>query len=654
MWISDSVQVPPIDYDHRPRVCLIGSGLSPAVFIKQHRAQLDTLLAMISSSVPIAVNTNLNRSKLTELVMNHYEKQFEIERLVEESTTSADYERLLKTFGSSIINAALQLTGSSLGNLYLSEADSTTLSLVSEVNNANRAVSLSLRGKQTVVTKVHRTAKPLIINDLNEFRRNHPNIDYRWVGARTKAQPYAELAVPIVLPNPGTPEPVVLGVLNVEKIIPKDAGYYSDNDLATLRLLALRFCLWRARLISAIVNKASSHLTPTDHDGFGAGIPIPAIQESIPRDYYSVQQHLQEVLRQAYYLTRSKTATIRLLSTDTSHLVRFCALPVDAKSDPHRRIAMSRQGSVNAHVARTGKACYIRNVQKSDSFDSYHPLDSTLKSHKNISSEYCLPIVVRNRLIGTMNLESEYENAYSGEKHFLNAVLEQVRLALEFAQTAAERSILSTTAQLTLNTHEVMKCAVELGKNLPGLPAEIQSSLRAIEKRLKACTRLPNRPSNATEAQKDRTAQTYWELLKDIIEARNIGAIVDIDPRLPDQTETLTGQTLDIVRVAVGEVLANSLIRISRLPEEKIRIGFRQTVRGGRKISIIKISHLLKYRISKSIIDQVYRVPIAKPDRDHIGAFLAGSIIRAIGGDITFKVMGGGLKVLTSIEIPAQ
>src|ERR1035441_8653861 len=91
LWINESNSsdlLLPTGYP--TRLCIVGSRLNSSLLTTQYTALLDELLLRVCSSVPIAVQRNLSRTKLAELVMNHYESRFQIERLVSEVSSSSE------------------------------------------------------------------------------------------------------------------------------------------------------------------------------------------------------------------------------------------------------------------------------------------------------------------------------------------------------------------------------------------------------------------------------------------------------------------------------------------------------------------------------------------------------------------------------------
>jgi len=53
------------------------------------------------------------------------------------------------------------------------------------------------------------------------------------------------------------------------------------------------------------------------------------------------------------------------------------------------------------------------------------------------------------------------------------------------------------------------------------------------------------------------------------------------------------------------------------------------------------------------LAEELYRIPIRRSDRPHIGAFVAGALMREVGGDVYIDENRAG-KLGTVIEIPME
>jgi hypothetical protein len=256
-------------------------------------------------------------------------------------------------------------------------------------------------------------------------------------------------------------------------------------------------------------------------------------------------------------------------------------------------------------------------------------------------------------LIGTINLESEYADAYSGERHFLGAVAEQVRLALVFAQSQYEQSVLSVSARITLNTHELMKCADRIGVIANTADHSQQAELRDLERRLRQCTETPDKANYAKHLTEPWSPTNLRDLITEVAGTRNVLHLIKWARWSTDRQQQLNRPLADTIKLALNEVLYNSFLRASAVPAGYIFITTASVNHGGKQFTVLRISHPLPVPMDPDIVAKVYRVPIEKSDRDHIGAYLAGAIIRSVGGDMAFTVDRGGLVATTRIDIPS-
>jgi hypothetical protein len=385
-----------------------------------------------------------------------------------------------------------------------------------------------------------------------------------------------------------------------------------------------------------------------DKGGLENGFEV--IDSRVPYDYYFLHPSLLDILRQAYDLTRSKTATIRLLSTDGRDLIRFCGYPERVMKEPHSAIAISRKDSVNAFVARSGKICELKKLNHRASYRAFDGLLGTLAARRDIRSEYCMPIVVRGRLIGTVNLESEYPDAYSGEKHYLSAVRARIELALYSAQSYYEQSVLSASARGTLNTHEILKCADELGKLAHEVPPAVIDEILMLQSRIRSCVApteggMPER-NGRTEF------QSYQALIESLAIAKNIDHVIEWREVDKSIDASLNPTTEKILSLVLSEILDNSFLQATQVPGGHIRLSITGARLGGRKFDVIRVTHNVSSSLDRSTVAQLYRVPIQKADRPHIGAFLAGAMIRSLGGEINFSFDPKYVSANTTIQVP--
>src|SRR5262249_12643140 len=153
-----------------------------------------------------------------------------------------------------------------------------------------------------------------------------------------------------------------------------DTGFFTYRDLATLRDSANYLSLWRSQLLLTTFSRSLARLTHrsavTDRkqavDAIESGGPA-----SVPIDARPARATVLETLRSVYEMTRSHSATVRLVTADQRRLARFAAFPPDRQDDPHDEIDITNFSSVNAWVARFGRVCYLANLGADKPFAGY-------------------------------------------------------------------------------------------------------------------------------------------------------------------------------------------------------------------------------------------------------------------------------------------
>lgn len=610
---------------------------------------MSVLRDMICASVPIQVRRDLQAAHDIDKKIDKFQPQddvISVEKHKPYVTTSV--QDLLPIFAESVLGSALSLTHSSVGNIYLAAADQYSLELASQLGTKNSSQYLDTRTSNSVISWVSTNQRPLLINDLDEFLSTRPDLQYVSPFRRDGFCCYAELAIPLRLRYLGSNRYSLLGVLNVEKVIDKDSGHYTYHDLATLRELSLRFCLWRSNAILAQAGRSLAHLTrpaeaqpSTDisHSMFMSEVT----DLSVPYELLPTKAHVNDAVEQLYDLTRSISATVRLLSNDGQSLVRFASFPPEALEDPDRDIKVSAVDSAHAWVARNGMDCYIRSIDDRREYKKYSGLYGVRKV-RDLSSELCVPIFVENRLLGCLNLESAFVDAYAETRWLARAVAEQVGLAFTQARRTVERPVFEVTANTLLNLHELLKCRDLLRAMSSGDNAVKVEELVDLSSRLDDAVMLP-----CQEAQ-PRTGDAKIILDAEIEALRIDKRIFWIEP--PDKQHQLQEAQASALRIAAREVLHNARKEVLRTRGGTIHLHARTRVLGGIEYFVLEVVSNTLLKIPAVLTKRLYRIPINGP-RVHIGAFIAGAIARSCGGDVYLRRTEKSL-MATVIEIPIK
>jgi GAF domain-containing protein len=420
--------------------------------------RLDQLLYMINGSAPVVVHGNLAGERDVDAEMKRLERMAVGPIQAIPGSGHSDDTRVLSQM---LLDAALRLTGSSAGNVYFATSDK-RLQLITETRNAQPLNHLSRDDPASVVAWVYRRERPMVLNDIRDFHRS--------VLAEGE-DAYAELAVPIVESRLRTGGSKVIGVINVEKVKGRDEGHYTYRDLTVVRLIANRFGASASqdlitRLSRSLVGLALRQSISVER-GDERGECSQRVPTQVPIDAVPAKPTIDEMLAGIYEVTRSHSATVRLVTNDLRHLVRFSAFPAFRLDEGSQLIGRNHK-SVNAWVALTGKPCYLGSVRDPRAREAYPNLEGTLDLRRETASEVCEPIFVAGRVVGCMNLESRYGYGYDDVRDAVRMVAGQIGLALEHARRSYEQEVFSMTIAATANLHEIFKRTAELRRTYPG------------------------------------------------------------------------------------------------------------------------------------------------------------------------------------------
>jgi GAF domain-containing protein len=606
-------------------ICVALAGAGPPSELE--RQVLDTLQVMVNATSSVVLHRDIAPEQDLDRVIRDVER---------EADCDASYEWIL-------LEAARRLTHSSLGNFYLATRQRGVLELAAESNNANPRPKVDAKDRKGIVAYVYVRERALLINDLADFRQMHPNIGFVSVTEGAE-DAFAELAVPVIQSLPSGEGNVVLGVLNVEKTH-RDEGYYTDTELQLLRLIAERYGAWRLQQLLLLSAGTLEQLTrrsvqPTAVEELHDRPPGPILH--LPADLWTAKESVDQIVRILYDLTRSESVTVRLVTSNQRRLDRFSAYPAQRLHDLHKRIKLDNDRSVNAYVARSGRERYVRDFTKPFLLEGEPPLLGQAQARPGIRSELCLPIVLEDRVVGTLNLESQLPDAFFETCEIIRAVAQQVALSFARARRTSEQIVFSMTSASTANVHELDKHARHLSK-LARAHRDV-AAIGDIAKGVRRCIR--------KEADRvDRENLSLHQILREIVRRRGWRTVVSVDGRLGSAVRFSEAHALP-VKYAI-EVLLHNAIEHQRRPG-RFGVDVTPSVRhfGGRDYATLHIANPIRDPIPLSVAAVLYRKPVPEGDLLHIGAFTAAAGIRALGGEVyAVSLMPPRFEVVLDIPI---
>ncbi|HXQ88738.1 MAG TPA: GAF domain-containing protein [Solirubrobacterales bacterium] len=621
---------------------------------------LSQLQLMINSSAPVVAHRELEAQTDLRKQLGVTELQWQVERSersVEQSVEDEDYAEML-------LDLALKVTRSSVGNIYLADRNGRSLRLEAQRGNDQAIPEIAPREGSSqsekpilpgVVGRVYSRGRALIINDVADYERANAHAHFLSVVRDPDLQPYAELAVPIeqgpfassVPPFSELPKSEPIGVLNVERVRPRDsaAGDFTPTDLSALQTIALLYALRRAGSLTAFSADSLAWLTEaTALKPPRASFPDPPDDplSDVPIDMWSARSTLAYIARKIFDLTRSTSVAIRVVTPDQLSLTRFVAEPENRLHDSHATIPIDSSESVNAWVARTGLPCYIPNMLNHPT-RPFPGLDGVIEiaEREGIRSELCLPIKAHGRLVGTLNLESRHKSDYPDDvAAVVGALAQQVGLAVSQARRDDERRLFSFQAQQASQAHRVLREVDDLEKLLKKNSELKETKFGAELSRVLRSIRRASDPEHAKQFEIEPISDG-WVSAADLVQMLVAKPLYKghLDIRTPPppgmRLPKLVGQVLTL---ALDELLRNGLGVVSRKPNLPfvVVLRFEEIERAGRAYLRAEVVNAVAKPLVREVEQRLYRGPIHS-GRTHIGAFVVGSFVRSVGGEVYVK-----------------
>jgi hypothetical protein len=483
-----------------------------------------------------------------------------------------------------------------------------------------------------------------------------------------------ELATPIVGPL-ASPKAPAVGVLTVARIGTEDAKY-GAYDLAVLRNISLRLALINAtanteaaaRVFARLSTRATDRIRSQTavsgplrglrltEDGLGSFLRAP-----LPDDLYMTLPAIQEGLETLGRITGSYSATFRaaLPSPDTTGphgltLRRVAAYPkrwLEAEGALQRE----EQGGLNWKVALTGTPQYAPVVEEEDAY---------LESRKETLSELCVPVLVEGRVIGVVNLESADRNAYDALVTTAQAFAAHVGLAIADARIAISSVLHDYAIEIVRRGHELggQECR-DLRALAAKAPARnwqelLEKSADEIERKAKGLRAFAS-------ADDDPVGPLSFP---ELVLERKAALELDFAELLIDPTaewQHYPPGVAQIVSLALKDVLGN-LKRHSATSAAKATMLLYQGPWGGELHDILRIVNRPSAPLDPVDAINAYRALLGyetpDPSADgsdatlrvpQIGAYLAGTMARRVGGDVHLCQRVDGLTQVT-LSIPSN
>lgn len=652
---------------------------------KGEQSALDELLLMVNASAPVIAHRELEGQTDLRDALAQTERTWNEERSVRpggstlsdpsSSPPSEDGKWHPDDYATMLLDLALKVTRSSVGNLYVAKRDGRTLKRVAHRLNADEFEELQPAEEEeprSVVMRAYERGRALIINDVVDYQRMNPQAGYVSVLADPDMEPYAELAVPIeqgpfssLVPprSPAHSQPPrtkPIGVINVERVRPNDmgAGDFTPSDLAALQTIAFFYALRRAGSLTMASASSLAHLTQRNAlapAGAGLELPSGAHVADVPADLLSARESLALIAAQIHALTRSTSVTIRVVTPDQLGLARLVAFPSARLDDRFSVIAVDDRESVNAWVARSGLPCYIPNAldRGGTHFDGLDGIIS-VPDREPVRSELCLPIAVQGRVLGTLNLESAQHSDYPDDvTAVVSALAQQAGVAIAQVRRADERRLFAIHAEQTRRSHVILKRVGRLNKWLSAHGRQIagdNGELKRLAEEISTAAD-PLRPAAAATATLSGGRRLAREAVLESLKRSRVEARVDVRSMPPDDL-LLHELAAHVLTIALTELLQNAANYVSKRTNLTfiVRLRYHPVRRGRRDYLCLEVTNRVKEALPPEIVSLLYRRPVSR-ERTHLGAYIAGAYVRSVGGEI--YIAENGTEFLTAaLELP--
>jgi diguanylate cyclase (GGDEF)-like protein len=256
-----------------------------------------------------------------------------------------------------------------------------------------------------------KTRKPIVIANLERYRHVNPV-------ALEKGRA-AVIAVPLIAREK------MIGIIYVNSFTPKE---FTKNDIDYLTILCNQAAV--ALDNTLLYNKISREAKET------------AILYEVGQTFISTldfEQLLNNILKRLKETFGYLTLEIYLVDEETQELYARSSTK-DSDDLKQIRLKIGKDG-ITGYVAATRKMYYCSDVSK----DSHY-----ISGLAEVRSEVCFPLLIGDRLIGVLNVESKETNGFTPEAINLLSILSaQIAIALENAWLYEETKKLSLTDPLT-------------------------------------------------------------------------------------------------------------------------------------------------------------------------------------------------------------
>jgi sigma-B regulation protein RsbU (phosphoserine phosphatase) len=312
-------------------------------------------------------------------------------------------ERALLSMVYDLIVAAVDCEVCSLGRL--AERGDTIQVLLAFGRSGPEVAGLTIEKGQGIMGRVVDTGKPLILNDPSQIS------EYQYQDALDRSfgfQKRSSLAVPLLRGGE------VIGALEA---INKEAGTFTSQDVEILSALSeqIAIALDNARLYGRITTEIKQRELL-----YEVGVRI-----SSSLDLEEVMNLILQCLGQ---VVEYHAGGIFLVNPDTMEILRLTTRGYDPEME--NRVGLKFGEGIVGWVAKNVKAVIVGDVSKDARY---------LNARPRTRSEIVVPLLVDQRIVGVINLESDQSDAFTEDDlDLINTFGSQAAISIERAKLHKE------------------------------------------------------------------------------------------------------------------------------------------------------------------------------------------------------------------------
>lgn len=649
-------------------VALFGTATSP----ESAKKELDQLHLMVHATVAVATRRHYVIERLCD------DHEIPVEQDMADAAPVRAFGRAMggehwrdQTYGrfaSSALEVAMKATQSDGASFY-------RLSRETNAIDGQFPIHLGIRSntRETDVPTEVRVA----------FRSNQPVMEHSSGSGGAAGVQTARLAFPIAFRRYGTRTRDSLAVLLLEKRGGSVYRGFTAWDIEILRAIGTHFRqhrdLLRLHESTSLLTHLAKHSTSSTHkvpdalnqffcfedkEHFKTALQLkqlPTAHENnpsaLPIEAKQCKRQIADALDGLYELTRSRSVSLRLVTTNGRYLLRCCSLWTSPFKDPGHLLNVDRhwRTSANAWSVMTGKPCDIANIHQPEVWKKIHPkLERVFLARgakDELKSLYCTPVFCGGRVVGTVNVESVYPAAFTVTKMLVDAVACQIGQLLEKARGENERLL-----HIASPIGDVVHAAAKLNAYADNLSKDTRMHLetQSIVSCVKSITSMLQDPVD-TDIGHGAIHQTLGDIIQNVLDiAQVINCQLVQTPALAICPFVVLGKVVAFQRT-LRELLHNARLRCDG-HRQGIQITCGTKIRGGSEWLTVQIGNPYRTRseevLTPDSIGQYGRLPLFGHGRAHWGALRAGATARRqLDGDIYISTLDQNYFAVV-IEIP--